>query len=397
MFSSACFLAIAFGQPVVGQVAEDDPVRDASVHIGPVGLNPGVTVRDVGVDNNVFNEINNPKRDFTFTIEPTLTILMRTRRGLLTADGRLDLVYFNTYDTERSINGFSHARYEYAFNRFKPFASLSALDTRERPGYEIDARARRFENTFQIGLDAKVASKSTLQIGVRRQTVAYAGEAIFLGRRLEDVLNRTLGAADVNWRQQLTVLTTVVVNASSERERFTFSPARNSNSLRFRGGLELGRFALIRGNAFVGYRRLKPVEGSALPEFSGITADVNVAYTAPTQTRLSLGIARDIQYSFEITNPYYVQTGWTAGLTQRVIGRWEVRVTGGQDRLAYRTSQLTVGARVDRVDRVGGGVGYALGDDTSVGFVVESIKRNSDEPGRQYQSVRSFGSVNYAF
>jgi Putative beta-barrel porin 2 len=372
-----------------------DPVANAAIHLGVLGLTPRVSLTNVGVDNNVFNEADNPKRDFTFTTAPSLNLYMRTRRGLLSAGGKLDFVYFNTYRSERSVNGLGEASYEYAFNRFKPLVSFSALNTRERPGYEIDLRARRFENTLRAALQGRVASKSHLEVGVRRQTISYAGDAIFLGRRLEDVLNRTLWGVDAGWKQRLTPLTTLVVTGSHERERFELSPVRNSDSVRVKGGFELGQFALIRGTALVGYRSLKPVGGGTLPPFSGLTADVGVSYTAPTQTRISSLISRDVQYSFEIVNPYYVQTGWNLGLTQRIIGPWELLLSGGRDRLAYRTTHVSGIAPVDHVDHLGGGVGYRLSPDFSVGFIVESIDRSSSRPGGSYQTVRSFGSVNY--
>jgi hypothetical protein len=396
MFATMVVFLMVAGRPAVAQ--EPDPVATARIHLGPLGLNPGVGLANVGVDNNVFNETANPKRDFTFTIGPTLSVVMRTKRGLLTTDGHLDFVYFNTYKSERSVNGFSEATYAYAFNRLKPFASFSALDTRERPGYEIDARVRRFENTLHAGLDARVAGRSNVQLGFRRQTVNYAGNAYFLNRRLEDVLNRTLSAVDADWRLRLTPLTTLLVSGSREQERFTFSPVRNSNSFRLRTGLDLGLLALIRGTAMIGYRRLTPSAGGTLPQFSGVTADVNVSYTAPTQTRLSTIVSRDIQYSYDVLSPYYVQTSWTIGLTQRVIGKWEARLSGGQDRLAYRsTLSSTAIPRVDRVDRLGAGVGYALSGGASAGFVVESFFRSSNQPGLRYQTIRSFGSVNYGF
>jgi hypothetical protein len=380
------------------QGVSEDPVATARVHLGPVGVNPKVLLVNAGIDNNVFNDHTSPKRDFTFTVEPNLGVFLRTRNGLLSLNGRLDLVYFNTYATERSVNGFSEATYEYRFNRIRPFASFSALDAKERPGYEIDTRARRFDNTLRTGVDVRVAPKTNLQVGVSRHTVAFAEDAFFSNQSLREVLNRTLWAVDADWRQRLTPLTTLVVSGSREQERFAFAPIRDSNTLRVNGGLELGRFALIRGTALVGYRQLKPVKAGTLREFSGLTSNVNVSYTAPTQTRLSVTIARDIQYSFDIGDPYYVQTGWNIGLTQRIIGRWEGRVSGGQDHLAYSAvSPTTLARRSDRIDRIGAGVGYELNGEVTAGFMVESYFRTSTLPGLRYQTIRSFGSVNYGF
>ena len=86
---------------------------------------------------------------------------------------------------------------------------------------------------------------------------------------------------------------------------------------------------------------------------ANFTDNVNVAYTAPTQTRLGVSVNRDIQYSYEERNPYYVQTSWTATLTQRITGRWDGQLTGGQDRLGYRFIVPTVDSRTDTIGRFG--------------------------------------------
>jgi hypothetical protein len=355
---------------------QPDPFTTARMRAGVVALTPAINLTNLGVDTNVFNEVDDPKSDFTFTVSPRSNFWIRTQRGLISLSGQVDLVYFSTYDTERSVNGFGSAQYEYRFSRVRPFASFSGLNTRERPGFEIDARARRFENTLRTGVDVRVASKSFLEVGFRRQQVDYAGDAVFGGQPLRQSLNRTLEAVDLTWRQRLTVLTTWMVRASSERERFDFTEARNSDSMRVMSGFELGRLALIRGSAFVGFRRLEPAEGGTLPEFSGVTADVNVSYVAPLQTQVSMETFRDVEYSFDLANPYYVRTGWTATLTQRIFGPWDFQVRGGRDGLAYEGQLLASGGqRRDRINRVGGGIGYRLGPDVRLSFDVQSFQR----------------------
>lgn len=374
----------------------DDPVAAARIHIGALGLTPRVGLTNFGWDTNVFNEVSNPKKDFTFTVAPGSGVWLRTGRGLVSLDGSVELVYFHTYDTERSVNGGGSLQYEWRFNRLRPYAAARGLNTRQRPGFEIDARARHYETELRVGSDLRVASKSTVRLELRHLDYRFAGDAVFGGRPLYQELNRTARAAELSWRQRLTALTTWLARTSVETERFEFEQVRNSDSLRVASGFELGRFALIRGSAFVGYRKLKPADGGVLPEFSGVTADVGVAYTAPTQTRLSANVARDIQYSYERQTPYYVQTSWTTGLTQRVVGRWDVQLSGGRDRLAYQAA-LPRDMRIDRVDRFGGGVGYAVGDELRVGVNVESYFRSSDLPGRNYRTVRGGVSVTYGF
>jgi len=386
----------AYAQQVPG--ASDDPVADARFHFGVLALDPRIALQNVGVDTNVFNSPSNPQRDFTLTLVPGTKLYMRTGKGLLTIDGNLEVVHFSKFATERSINSAVSGTYELRFNRLRPYISASTLNTRQRPGFEIDARARHFENDYRAGADFRIASKSIARLEFRNAKIAFDGDAVFAGRPLNQEFNRTLEVADLSWRQRLTALTTWVTHFSRETERFEFSELRNGDTTRFSTGVELGRFALIRGSAFVGYRRLTPADGGLVTPFSGVTADVDVSYTAPSQTRLGLAVNRDVQYSYDVLTPYYIQTGWTATVTQRVIGRWDARLSGGRDRLAYQSILgLTALNRSDYVGRVGGGIGYALGDQVRVSFDVQSFNRSSDLAGREYGGVRAGFSVTYGY
>lgn len=374
----------------------DDPVASAPVRIGALGLDPRFGLQNVGVDTNVFNSPSNGQRDVTFTAVPGTQLFLRTGKGLLTIDGNLEFVYFQRFDSERSLNSSVLGQYELRFNRVRPYVSARSLNTRQRPGYEIDVRARHYETDFHGGTDLRLGSKSTLRVDARRLDYGFDGDEVFDGRPLNQELNRSLVAIDVGWRQRLTALTTWVTRLTRESERFEFEGLRNSDSLRLNSGFELGRFALIRGSAFVGYRKLRPADGGLLPGFTGVTADIDVSYTAPTQTRLGADVDRDVQYSYERATPYYVQTGWTATLTQRVVGRWDVQLSGGRDRLSYQAIDPRDGRR-DFIGRFGGGIGYTVGDQVRIGLDAQSYYRSSDIPGREYGGIRAGLSVTYGY
>lgn len=386
----------AYAQQVPG--ASEDPVADARFHFGVIAIDPRVAIRNIGVDTNVFNSTTNKQRDFTTTAAPGAAIYMRTGKGLLTIDGDVEIVYFNRFESERSVNSNVRGQYELRFNRFRPYVAAGTLNTRQRPGYEIDARARHFENDYRAGADFRIASKSIARLEFRNAKIAFDGDAVFGGRPLNQEFNRTLKVADLSWRQRLTALTTWVTHFTRETDRFEFGSLRNADTTRLSTGFELGRFALVRGSAFVGYRRLKSADGGLLPSFSGMTADTDVSYTAPSQTRIGIAVNRDVQYSYDVLTPYYIQTGWTATLTQRVIGRWDAQLSGGRDRLAYQSiGGLSALNRNDFVGRFGGGIGYALGDQIRASLDVISFYRSSEIPGREYGAVRAGFSVTYGY
>ena len=393
MLYALSFSGAAYAQ----QVPTDDPVASAPIHLGAVGIRPRFVLGSAGVDTNVFNSVDDPQSDFTFTTSPGADLYLRTGRGLLSVSGQLDYIYFQEFETERAVNSNATGEYEFRFTRMRPYASARTLNAEERPGYEIDVRARRYETEFHVGNDFRVASKSTARLDFRHLDYRFAGDEVFNGQALNEQLNRTLQAVEFSWRQRLTAVTMWITRMSRESERFEFETIRNSDSFRVSSGFELGRLALIRGSAFAGFRKLKPADGGLIPEFFGVTADVDVSYTMPTQTRLGAAVDRDVQYSYDTRTPYYIQTGWTATLTQRVTGRWDVQLSGGRDRLAYQAIIQAIDARTDFVGRFGGGVGYQVNDILRVSFDVNSAYRSSEIPGREYGGIRAGVSVTYGY
>jgi len=393
------FVFVFVAAPALAQqVPADDPFAEARVRVGALALDPRIVVSNIGVDTNVFNTTDNRQRDFTLGVKPGADLFLRTGRGLVTVSGNVEYVYFNRFATERSINSDVRGQYEFRFNRFRPYASVSWLDTKERPGFEIDARARRYETGYRAGADLRIASKSTIRLEFRRLDFKFDGDAVFNGTALNQQLNRTGQTVELNWRQRLTALTTWITRASRETERFEFEQARNGDSLRAESGFELGRFALIRGSAFAGVRWLRPAAGGVIPEFTGVTADVDVSYTAPTQTRLGAAVQRDVRYSYDLRTPYYVETGWTATVTQRLRGRLDAQLSGGRDRLAYQMVASSTEQRPrEFVGRFGGGIGYALNDFARISFDVNSFHRSSEAPGREYGAVRAGVNFSYVY
>src|SRR5436190_6757595 len=128
-----------------------DPLETATIRVGPVGINPTVVVRDLGVDNNVFNDNSDPKSDFTLTITPRAEVLFRPRRLHVTYTTAVDYVYYRRYASERGTNQLSQVRLDLDLGRIKPFASVGGTNTRERYNQEIDARARHHDRTYAGG------------------------------------------------------------------------------------------------------------------------------------------------------------------------------------------------------------------------------------------------------
>jgi hypothetical protein len=149
-------------------------------------------------------------------------------------------------------------------------------------------------------------------------------------------------------------------------------------------------FALISGSALVGFRDFKPLL-PGLPAYAGSTASVNLSYLALGSTKMSLTGIRDLQDSFDINEPYYLQSGINGSIAQQIYGPLDLQGRIGAQRLAYRAragAVVAVPNRTDHVQTYGVGVGYRLGRDLRFGVNVDQQKRQSVVDRRQYDGLR---------
>ena len=124
-------------------------------------------------------------------------------------------------------------------------------------------------------------------------------------------------------RHALTPLTSVALDVTRERERFVTSQFRDSDSTKVMGNVTFQPLALINGTASVGVRQFDPVPAD-VPAFTGVITAVNLSYSLLGITRFGVEATRDIQYSFEFEQPYYLESGVTGTVQQQVFGPFDV-------------------------------------------------------------------------
>lgn len=376
--------------------AQERPAEAAERRLGPVRVTPSLKLT-FGLDTNVFNEATNLKEDTTSVLRPQVDWYMRAGRAGLSGKSTAEFVYFRRYAGERSTNTDNSARLEIRSRWFTPFVSGSFLNSRERPGYEIDVRSRRLETTVSVGGDVRVSSATTAGLSARRSRIDFDVDAFFLGTSLRNTLNRRVDALSASIRHALTPLTSVAVTGGVERDRFMFAPFRDAESVRVMPGVEFAPSALIAGRAYVGYRRFRPA-GPGIPDFTGAVANVDLTYTLQGATRFNVQAERDVAYSFELVDPYYVLTGVRGSVAQHVTSSWIVLASAGRHRLAYRQSATPSPAgtgRIDRVDAYGAGLTYRIGPRLRVGVTADYYRRESELLRRRYEGLRAGTTVTY--
>ncbi len=115
-----------------------------------------------------------------------------------------------------------------------------------------------------------------------------------------DTLNRESTGYIVTAKHQLDAADDAVGEGRALRAiEFPYSPERDTDTLRVMPGIEFKPRALVVGSAFVGFRRFTPKDPAALPEFTGLVANLGLSYTLLGATTFGVSYARDVNYSFE--------------------------------------------------------------------------------------------------
>ena len=377
-----------------------DPSK-VRVRIGPLWINPAVALTNLGIDQNVFNDPtdHNPKKDFTLTIVPSTDLWLRMGRTWITGAIKQEIVWYQKYATERAANTSYAIGWHVPMNRLRVKADAKHLSTRERPGFEIDARSQRYETAYSGSVEIRALSKTFFGVTGSRQRVDFDKDAVFLNSTLQYELNRVTTSAGALVRHQITPLTSITLNATRSQDRFEFSSLRDSNSTAISGTISLAPFALIKGSATFGYRDFEPLS-PGVATYKGSTASVDLSYTLLGTTRFAATATRDLQYSYDINQPYYLQTGIGGSIAQQLFGPLDIVGRAGVQTLAYqdRVGALAqVSNRIDQVHTYGGGIGYRLGTDLRLGFNVDKSMRVSDVAERQYDNLLFGASVTYVF
>jgi hypothetical protein len=404
VWGAALLLGAVFSHASAQTPSPVDSVREnARTHVGPFYITPSLLLRDLGVDGNVFNEAEDEKSDFTFTIGPKAEVAVPVaRRALMKVTGGADLVYYQKYSSERSVNPHVAPRAELYLNRITFFGEALYLRSRQRPNFEIDTRSLRTERWVEGGVRYAYSPKLSFEASARQFDVEYDAGESFLNVYLQETLNRRSNSVAGAVKYAVTPKTTLVLKGDGSHDRFEFSPSRDADTIRITPGVEFGSRALIFGSGFVGVRRFD-TKSDALENFQGLVATASLGYTLLGRTVVILTADRDVTYSFERFQPYYVIDSYGVTVRHRLPGRFDVIAGAARHQYSYRDlfvpgAPIAIGERVDVTRNFSASLGYYIGPDVRLGFGTSYWRRESNSARyRDYDALRTGVSLNYGF
>ncbi|MGE5243073.1 MAG: outer membrane beta-barrel protein [Betaproteobacteria bacterium] len=407
-------LLVALAMPAATAAQSDQPspideVRQESrLHVGPLYAQPTLQLKEFGIDNNVFNTYGDQQQsDFTFTLFPKADLSLPVgKRALFQATTAADLVWYQKYAGERSIDPRLDVRGRVFVGRITLFGERDYVNTRQRPNQEIDVRARHREEALTAGADVAVTPEISVLVAGHQFTTRYDAAAEYDNTSLQRTLNRVTDALEVKTRYRLTPLTSIAVRYDRLRDRFLLSPGRDSDSFRVMPGVEFRPEALISGSAYVGYREFTPSDPAVLPSFKGLVAELGLSYTLLGATTFAVSSSRDLTYSYDELQPFFVDDSVGVSVRRALGRRFDALVSADRHAYAYRDllepdPALAAGdpaipggrQRIDVTWNYTASVGYRVGREGRVAFGASYWNRESTTVlFRNYNNLR-FGST----
>jgi hypothetical protein len=378
-------LALLLAVPARAQVTA--PREAAQIQLGPLAVYPSLQIVDAGIDENVFNDGSSPQRDYTMTVSSRVLSVVRLGSNELMFQTGNDYVWFREFSAERSSNAQYAMRFNLSASRFKPFIGAERQRTRSRQGPEIDARARRIDGAVLGGLGFDLTPRTHISASVRFDESNYEEGERFRDVALDEALNRSGRGANAGVRYAITPLTTMSVTAGYEEQAFVHSHVRDVTRYTLGPSVEFSPEAAIRGRVAAAFELFEPADPS-LEARTGVAFHALLNWSIKGRTMFDLGAGRNISYSYQDTDPYYLLTNVRLTVSQPLAWRFELYGGGSRDHMAYSWHRGALGPsgesdRVDTMTSATGGVGIQLPRGFQFRAGIEKTRRRSVEDPRQ--------------
>ena len=382
--------------PLTSPLADTEPTVGV-LSVGPVKLAPGMTIREIGWDDNVFQEPTNqgPKSDWAVSVQPDISAFARLRLVRISAHAGADLTYYKTYESERSVGQGGNARVDFLLSRVRPFIGGGVNETRTRPNGEIDVRADRQEDEVSGGL-AFDLSPTSLVYGSAFQSRSRYEDALEDGVNLSQTMSRDTVNYQVGMKTDLTPLLSMQLSGHYSEDRFPFEPIRNGEARLATATFRIAQDAVVSGLITASYRDATYADPGLKPQ-RGLIGNAAIIYPFLEMGRLMFSASRGVEYSFDITEGYYEEQSIGLSYTHRLFGDVDAQVRGSRSSFKYDARE-TLPSHTDTLEMAAGSLGYNLRNRTRVALNYEyALRRSPAFSQRNYVRRRAYLSWLFAF
>jgi hypothetical protein len=249
-----------------------------------------------------------------------------------------------------------------------------------------------------VAIPFNLTERTAITASAQWDETTFDDRERFRGVELADRMNNHAGVYGGGFRYAVTPFTTLSVNGHYRKQIFPDSHTRDAKSYRVTPRVDFAPEAVIRGSFSAGYERFTP-DDPELPENQGIVLEGSLNWTISSTTLFDLTVGRNVNYSYQDTELYYLQTGARLTVTQRLFGPLGLQGTAERQHLSYRWHRGVSPSpgfedRIDTATLVSAGVLVHVGYGMSVLVGAEKAKRHSSlDPRQRFNRTRFLSTV----
>lgn len=400
IFAALITAVPAYAQGPVGSGALTSTLADKEpqtgvIHLGVLRVAPGLTIREAGHDDNVFDEATNPKEDWIVAVTPDVSVFARTPYLQMSLYAGSDMQWYKEYESERDLGYMYRGRFDLLFSRFSPFVGGGRTIVRTRPNGEIDIRADEQTDELSGGLAYSLFTYAQV-FGAAIVTTTDYKDAFEDGVSLDQSLSRKSTEYQGGVKTDLTPLLSMELRGSFREDAFRNDHTRDGDSRTATAVFRFDPNAVISGTATVGFQDYKP-QDPQVESYRGITGSGFITWPIAEIGRFNFGYNRAMEYSFDSNEAYYVDNTFRLVYTQRLFGEVDAQGQATRSWFDYGNHTGSSG-RMDTLEEYNGGLGYNLPNRTRVSMNYEYARRRSPEIAeRNYTRRRIYLSWIVAF
>lgn len=362
-------MVVACASPAVAQ--QDDEERDQApegrFHAGPAASFTPALVFVVGRDSNMIRT-DSGEAGREYYVVPQVEGWVGKRKIRLNFISAME--YGKQTTAGSQFNHFNQARLEGIGRRISAAAQGSHRDHYAPPtdfvGFEIGLRSRRVEDQLETSVSLTPPGRMTYSVIGRRQQMRYDADAQYQGASLEQNLNRNGTSVEGVVEVQATPLTSVMVSASRNWDRFINAPDRDGNGYRVLAGTQFEPRALVSGRALIGFMRYHTLATGR--DFGGPTYLVGLT-TSRGPLLVDLSGSRIVDFSFDPSRGFFISSNADAFMSLTLRSGWDLLGRGSWSTLSSR--EVAGGDTSRRIWNVRGALARRLVQSSQIGVEFE--------------------------
>lgn len=362
----------------------DQAIANSRFRLGPVYLSPEIAIRDATYDNNIYGTSENPVGDFRTTVSAGLGLILPLEKNVFIQASVVPEYTWYAQLVERRFFGGEYGGSIRVFaNRLTLEGSGDYSKTDVLFSSEVQTRVIQELDTLRLGAELRVLPRLFVYGGGQLQRSRYSGPGAETATLGPSTTNRTAQSVRGEVRYRWNENVRIAAGYEETRTEFVSLPEQYDNVTR----AVVGTVYYDRGKLFVkvsgGYSEEKPIHGSTILPFSGMTGSGSVSYTVLRPLDFQAFAGRNLNYG--VSSPYYVAERYGAGVVIRTGWRLGMRGFGSLGTDSYSTPVAVPGeGLVDRRDDVkeyGGSLDFLFTSRIQARFAATESRYNSNVPG----------------